>query len=189
MIRRVVLPLLLVAGLWQIAAAGWIHAKAWLAETLIVDAWNRTRQAGDRAPPWPWADTWPVARMEVPRLGVQQHILAGGHGRALAFAPGWIEGTALPGSQGSSVISGHRDTHFRFLKSLRRNDRILIHRPAGTTVQYVVEELQVVHERAGWFLLPDVRAQLLLLTCYPFDALTPGGPWRYLVTARHAGPA
>jgi len=28
---------------------------------------------------------------------------------------------------------------------------------------------------------------LTLITCYPFDAVDPGGPWRYVVTAAVTG--
>lgn len=182
-IRRWILFVLVIAGLWQLAAGGWIHAKAWLAEQLIADAWTRTLDPDDRVAPWPWADTRPVARLEVPRLGLSRYVLSGGHGRALAFGPGWLEGTAVPGDQGKSVISGHRDTHFRFLESLQPDDRILIHTADGDRVQYIVTSMQIQHESAGWILEQDDRQQLVLITCYPFDALYPGGPWRYVVTA------
>ncbi len=178
--------ILLVAGFWQLAAGGWIHAKAWLAQQLIADAWARTRHPGERVAPWAWADTWPVARLEVPRLGLSRYVLAGGHGRALAFAPGWLEGTTLPGGRGKSVISGHRDTHFRFLAQLELDDQIFVTTADGGKVQYNVANRQVYHEKAGWLLSPEQRQQLLLITCYPFDALVPGGPWRYVVTAHVA---
>jgi sortase A len=173
---------LLLTGIWQLAAGGWIHAKAWLAEHLIADAWAKTSRTGERMAPWSWADTWPVARLEVPRLGLSRYVLAGGHGRALAFGPGWLEGTTVPGGQGKSVISGHRDTHFRFLQRLKPGDLIHIHTAKGGRVDYHVTSWQILHEKAGWILSPDQRQQLILVTCYPFDALVPGGPWRYVVT-------
>ncbi len=174
---------LLIAGLGHLASGGWIHAKAWLAEHLIADAWANTSRPGERVVPWPWADTWPVARLEIPRLGLSRYILSGGHGRALAFGPGWFEGTAHPGGQGKSVISGHRDTHFRFLEYLEIGDALLIHTADGDKVQYTVKYRQVHHEQAGWLISPDEPRQLVLITCYPFDALVPGGPWRYVITA------
>ena len=114
------------AGLGLLADAGWIHAKAALAQHLLAGAWARTRDGEARARPWPWADTWPLARLSVARLGVRRLVLAGASGRTLAFGPGHHAGTALPGAPGNAVISGHRDTHFRFLGELRPGDGILI---------------------------------------------------------------
>jgi sortase A len=44
--------------------------------------------SGKVVKPWPWADTWPVARIAVPRLSVQAVVLAESSGQALAFAGG-----------------------------------------------------------------------------------------------------
>lgn len=185
--RHWIAIILLSAGLWQLASGSWIHAKAWLAEQLVADAWARTYGPEDRVAPWPWADTWPVARLEVPRLGVSRYVLSGGHARTLAFGPGWLEDTAAPGGLGKSVISGHRDTHFRFLQRLKPTDRILVHTPDGHSIEYRVTSRRIHHQEAGWIVAPEGQQQLVLITCYPFDALYPGGPWRYVVTADISG--
>ena len=52
--------------------------------------------------------------------------LAGVSGRTLAFGPGHVDGTPLPGDPGNSVLSGHRDTHFAFLRELRSGDILLV---------------------------------------------------------------
>ena len=58
----------------------YIHAKAWAAQLLIHRAWSATLQGQADARPWPWADTVPRARLVVPRLGVDQIVLAGASG-------------------------------------------------------------------------------------------------------------
>ncbi|RDH81786.1 MAG: class GN sortase [endosymbiont of Seepiophila jonesi] len=181
--KRLLVITLLFAAVWQLAAGGWIHAKAWLSEVLIADAWEATRSESDHVPPWDWADTWPVAKLSVPGLEIERYILAGASGRTLAFGPGWIENSARPGSAGKSIISGHRDTHFRFLQQLKKGDQLVIERPDRGLVHYAVLQQSVHHETETGVLLPDMRNQLLLITCYPFDALVPGGPLRYVVTA------
>ena len=47
-----------------------INAKAARVQVLLEDAWERTRKGEAKVRPWPWADTWPVARLRVPRLDV-----------------------------------------------------------------------------------------------------------------------
>jgi hypothetical protein len=103
---------LLLAGGQQLAAAGVIKAKAWLAPVLIERAWEESLAKSGPVPPWPWADTWPVARLQVPAAGVNLLVLAGDSGNALAFGPGHARASAQPGQSGTVVIGGHRDTHF-----------------------------------------------------------------------------
>lgn len=178
---------LVVTGVWQAGGGLYIHAKAALAQALLDSAWRRSR-AGEAVRPWPWADTWPVARLRVPRLQIDQVVLAGASGRTLAFGPGHMDGTALPGAAGNSVLGGHRDTHFRFLARLKPGDEIEVEPARGAARRFRVTGARVADQaQAGIELAPD-RPRLTLVTCYPFDAVRPGGPLRYIVTAE-ASPA
>ncbi|MEJ2610668.1 MAG: class GN sortase [Candidatus Thiodiazotropha sp.] len=182
MIRYLAL-LLCLLGCGLLGKGGWIEAKAWLAEGLIASAWQQTLAGQGAVPPWPWADTQPVAKLESPRLGVERWVLSGDSGRTLAFGPGWSEYTTAPGEEGRSFISGHRDTHFHFLKDLQVGDRLIIQKPDGNRVDYQVAEIGVINQGEGWRLPIDGPQELLLITCYPFDALTPGATQRYIVRA------
>ena len=181
--KKLLLLFLLLLSLAAVAKGGWIHAKAILAKYLIADAWEQRLEGVSKPKPWPWADTWPVARLQVPELGVDQFVLAGASGRTLAFGPGHVPGSAFPGGQGSAVISGHRDTHFRWLRKLQKGDVLVVQRPDGQHLSYRVEQLAVVDETDTSILQVSDQPVLHLLTCYPFDALIPGGPLRYVVTA------
>ncbi len=185
--RRLGVALLAAAGLWLLAAGGWIHAKAWLAQALLERAWNESLAHGGPEKPWPWADTWPVARMEVPAEGVELIVLAGDSGQALAFGPGHTGGSAMPGQGGTVLISAHRDTQFRFLRRLHIGEAICLQTRAGRFV-YRVDGARVVDSRTTR--VADDRAggeRLVLVTCYPFNAIVPGGPLRYVVTATRQG--
>lgn len=168
-------------GGWQVAAGGYIHAKAALAQYLLSRAWARTLAGDADAKPWPWADTWPVARLRSARLGEDVLVLAGGSGRTLAFGPGMLEGGVPPGGAGMTVILGHRDTHFRFLRALLPGDTLSMTDRRGQEYRYRVGRRQVVHMDTGELAM-DVPG-LALVTCYPFDAVVPGGPLRYVVLA------
>jgi sortase A len=175
--------LLAAAGLWQLGGGAWIYGKAWLAQILIARAWAEAG-IGDAVRPWPWADTRPVARLSVPELGIDQIVLAGASGRSLAFGPGHLDGTALPGTPGLSVVSGHRDTHFRFLEQLRAGTLVRIERSDGVWQDYRVTQSRVVNvEELRIAQTATGQPRLLLTTCYPFDAVAPGGPLRYVVLA------
>jgi sortase A len=185
--RRVAALLCAAAAAWLALDAGWIHAKAWLAQQLLQQAWERS--AGDAAPqrPWPWADTHPVARLRVPELGIDQIVLAGDSGRTLAFGPGWAEASATPDARGTIVLSGHRDTHFAFLQALRTGDTIELD-GAQARRRYRVASARVADTRSERVAI-DGDDALLLVTCWPFDALVAGGPLRWVVRAEPAPSA
>lgn len=176
-------------GLWQAGEAAAIHAKALLAQALLERAWARTVAGEADVKPWPWADTWPLAVLEAPRLGRRVIVLSGASGRTLAFGPGHVDGSALPGERGLSVIAGHRDTHFRFLERLRPGDEIRLRARDGARRSFRVTATQVVDSRDARLDPSGDRPGLVLVTCYPFDALRPGGPLRFVVFAEEAeGP-
>jgi len=177
--------LLLLLALHQLGSAGLIVAKARFAQVLIGGAWHRTLQSGGAVvKPWPWADTWPVARLEVPRLSVDLLVLWGAQGNSLAFAPGYEPASAIPGHSGVTVIGGHRDTHFEFLRDIELNTLLRMQLPSGENVSYRVSDMHVVDiDQNPYLSLNSESSALILVTCYPFDALLPGGPLRYVVTA------
>jgi len=178
--------LLFGVGIWQVAAGGWIHVKAAVAQGLLAAAWSKVQLGVEQPHPWPWADTSPVARLQAPRLAEDLLVLAGGSGRTLAFGPGHVDGTAPPGGDGMTVIAGHRDTHFRFLRDLVPGDRLDLTDRTGTVNGYVVSARHVVHKDRARLAMD--RRGLALVTCYPFDAVTAGGPLRYVVLAEPEEP-
>lgn len=180
-LRRVAAWLLAGVALWLATDAGWLHAKAWLAQQLLRDAWQDTLTTKVSQHPWPWADTHPVARLTVTAHGIDQIVLAGDSGRTLAFGPGWAQASAAPGVRGHTVISGHRDTHFAFLRELSVGDEIALESARGVAAFRVVS-LRVADTRREAIALQG-DAALLLVTCWPFDAVAPGGPLRYVVSA------
>jgi len=170
---------------WYAGAAGYIHAKAWMGQQLLRDAWQASASSsGDAVKPWPWADTHPIARLTVPGHGVDLLVLSGASGRTLAWGPGHVDGTAPPGTPGTAVVTGHRDTHFAFIRELRPGDRIVVQRTTGPAREFRVDRALVADHRALRLPTDDSQTTLALVTCYPFDAIDPGTPLRYAVIAR-----
>jgi len=181
---RLVISALMLGGTLSLAHGAWIPAKARLAQVLLDHAWHETQDTRAPVKPWPWADTWPVARLSVPAHQKSMIVLAGANGAALAFGPGHLTTSAPPGVSDNSVIAGHRDTHFAFLKALKPGDALQLQAPDGVVHRYKVIDARVVHETDTRVLQPSQSAMLTLITCYPFDAVVPGGPLRYVVRAR-----
>ena len=184
---RFIFPLLLaITGLVLFGQGTYIHAKALLAQILLERAFEQTIATGREVKPWSWADTWPVARIEVKRLGARAIVLAGSSGQALAFGPGHVERTPDAGERGVAVYSAHRDTHFAFLKDVVIGDEIEVTRGDGRHYRYRVNGTSVVRFDASGIDPMAEGHHLVLSTCWPFDALTQG-PERYLVKASMMG--
>lgn len=185
-LTALIVCLLAIIGLWQLGEGSWIYAKAGLAQHLLQRAWSRTLAGETGVKPWPWADTWPVARLIVPSQKIDQIVLEGAYGRTLAFGPGHVESAEPIGAAHAIILTGHRDTHFGFLKRLQDGDEIELETAEGRRRRYRVRDLRIADSRTDSIGTQEDQTQLVLVTCYPFDAIAPGGPLRYVVTARPA---
>ena len=182
-VHRAFMIMLAAVGLWQLGSGVYIHAKAWLAQQLIAASWAKTLDGEREVRPWPWADTWPVARLRLPASNADLFVLADASGRSLAFGPGFLNGSATPGTAGNTIIAAHRDTHFKFLRDAPLGAEVTLQDLSGNSHRHRIvgsHVFDVRHERLA--LDADVPT-LSLVTCYPFDAVVPGGPLRYVVVA------
>ena len=175
------------AGLALLAGQGYMKAKAALAAVLIDRAWAAHLADGRNHAPWPWADMHPVARLEVPRLGVRRAVLSGASGESLAFGLAHVSGTAPPGGPGNVAIAGHRDTWAAFLRDLRPGDQVWLLTRSGRR-RYSVRSLSVLGKERVDVLEPSGDERLTLITCYPFTGLL-RSPWRLVVVCDNPGPA
>jgi|GEM_PF-84429 len=181
----------LVSGGLLVSNGAYMWAKAQLAQVLIAHAWQSSVQAAEintllpnanqtfkeksfKTKPWPWADTYPVAKIQFysgptsrfssqgaakhqarkqelagtrqKKLAAQPlYVLAGASGRTMAFGPGHMSATPLPLEGGNSVITGHRDTHFAALQYLNLGDLIHVQTPEGQG-EYQVTATFIVHQ-------------------------------------------
>ena len=187
--KRVRYPLIIscLLSAFFISNSVWVHVKAGLAQILIERAWAESLETGQTRPPWPWADFWPVARIVVKQSGKELFVLSSASGESLAFGPGHMNGSAMPAEPGTSIIAGHRETHFYFLKKIRIGDVLNIQRVDGYSIDFKVNGMEVVDIRQTKLTIEPGKAKLKLVTCYPFDAVLPGGPKRLVVELLKAG--
>jgi sortase A len=157
----------------------WIPVKAELAQWLIERSWRASLEGDAPSAPWPWADTRPVAILSIPSHGVRQVVLEGNSGRNLAFGPVFTGSTL---SAADWVISGHRDTHFRFLEDVQKGDLLQVS-TTDTSRWFEVRAVDIVDSRFEELVIEPGMVRVSLVTCYPFDSLDAGGPLRYVVTA------
>jgi sortase A len=188
---RVGSVLILIAGLCLTGRALYLRAKAGVAGMLIRRAWEQSMQTGEARRPWPWADTHPVARIEIPRLGYDEIVLEGATPRTLAFGPARLVNGAGLGEPGNLLLAGHRTSWFLPLQNIATGDTIQIewfderHHELRER-SYTVNMIRVVDPRDATLLAPTSEDALTLITCYPFGS-SPRSPQRYMVRASPLG--
>jgi sortase A len=108
-----------------------------------------------------------MGRIEIRRLGLSVMVAEGVDQGTLRRAAGHIPGTAQPGEAGNVAISAHRDTFFRPLRNIRRNDVVTLTTLAGN-YDYRVVATKVTEPSDVSILAPNAKENLTLITCYPF---------------------
>lgn len=209
-LQSIVMVGLAAVASYHLGTAGYMWAKAELGQWLIADAWQQVLAVSaakvkssnsqyehqqelaqeQQIEPWLGADTYPVAELHFPSQQKSQIVLAGTSDKNLAWAPTLLLAGSKPGQAGNMVISAHRDTHFAMLQNVQTGDVIEVTAANGDVHKYLVTDMQIVDSRTTGLDLQTqnqpgqpAQALLTLVTCYPFNALRPGGPMRYVVTA------
>ena len=122
-----------------------------------------------------------IGKILIPRLGITAVVDEGVDGKTLALSVGHIPTTALPGQPGNVGIAGHRDTFFRPLRNIQRNDIITLTTLRGE-YRYRVVSTKVVGPYDIAVLASDGNEILTLVTCYPFYFVG-SAPDRFVVRA------
>ncbi|HLJ26400.1 MAG TPA: class D sortase [Candidatus Angelobacter sp.] len=120
-------------------------------------------------------------RIEIRSIGLSSMVLEGVDSKTLRRGVGHIPGTALPGQPGNIALAGHRDTFFRALRNINKNDEITLETLDGS-FRYRVDLIQVVGPEYTQVLNGSNGEILTLVTCFPFSYVGPA-PQRYIVRA------
>jgi sortase A len=122
-----------------------------------------------------------LGRLKIPRLHVAAMVREGADSGTLRKAIGHIPGTALPGKTGNVGLAGHRDTFFRALRDIEKDDAIDFETDSGT-FRYAVQSTKIVSPRDVSVLTASGGRTLTLVTCYPFYYVG-SAPKRFIVRA------
>ncbi len=182
-IRRAIAWIPIAAGLVLLALGAREAVDSRLGQTEAALSWRDLERAGPSQPPVKYVPQTgeALARLSIPRLGSEWFVLEGTAARTLRLGPGHMTGSAMPGAAGNCIIAGHRDTHFRSLKDIRRGDEIVVETLGGRFL-YRVTGTSVVSPRNTASLRVSADPQLHLITCYPFYYVG-SAPKRFVVSA------
>src|SRR5215467_7403692 len=126
---------LLLTGIVAVDVWIWSRAGAVLYQRWEERAFNREAQTPkpqNAEESRPEKSSGPLGRLVIPRLNLHAMVGEGTGEDTLSLALGHIPSTALPGEDGNVGVAGHRDTIFRSLRDIRKNDLILFESRRGT---------------------------------------------------------
>jgi len=124
-----------------------------------------------------------LGRIQIARLNLSAIVREGVDDKTLSWAVGHVPYTALPGQTGNFAIAAHRDTLFRALKDIQKDDRISFQSPDRTYI-YEVTSTKIVKPSDLSVVQPEGTSKLLtMITCYPFYYIG-SAPKRFIVQAR-----
>ena len=184
MARKILCWTLFAAGLFFLASGARDLFESHFAQSQAANEWRGEEQAAPPAKPVPES---PIrigesfGKLWIPRLDANFYVVEGTGNRELRRGPGHMPGTAMPGAPGNCIVAGHRDTHFRVLKDVRKGDEIVLETRGGEYL-YRVTSLSVVSPKNNKPLADTTRPVLHLITCYPFYYVGPA-PKRFIVQA------
>ncbi len=128
-----------------------------------------TTVAATTVPPPDVKEGDPLARIEIPKIGVDKIVVAGVALSDLRKGPGHYPNTPLPGQLGNAAIAGHRTTYgapFFRVDELAAGDEIIVTTVQGT-FRYLVTEIKIVKPTDFSVLDPTPDATLTLTSCNP----------------------
>ena len=120
--------------------------------------WRRSSKQGD-----------PIARLRIPRLGLNEIVVNGTDTNTLKRGPGRYLGSAMPGEGELVYVAGHRTTYgapFSKIDKLRKGDRVFVELPYAN-IEYVITGHRIVEATETSVLKSKGREQLLLQACHP----------------------
>ena len=180
---RVGMGLLIIVVIWSFVQAGLAQGKAWLGQRLMEGAWQQVVARGEPVQPWPGAVSHPVARLSMARLNIDHLVLDSADTPVMAWGPGMETGP-----NGQRLIAAHRDTHFRFMRHVETGDRFSLEHADGRIESWEVERIDIVDARHTMIDMAEAGERLLLVTCFPFDAVVAGGPLRLVASLYPVDP-
>jgi sortase A len=117
------------------------------------------------------AEGSPVAKLQIPAIGLDEIVVSGTAESDLARGPGHYVGTAAPGQAGNVAIAGHRTTNgapFNRLGQLAIGDKVFLTTLSGERLTYVVSQAPNPVSPSDVAVLDDFGDnRITLTTCNP----------------------
>jgi len=172
---------LLSAGVGTALVGAALGIAAWQGQDAARVEWEA--QATDESPSDARQE---LTRLSFPVQGAEFFVWEGASKKNLLFGPARVAESGTPGCNGNCIIAAHRDTHFRILRDVRKDQPILVEH-AGRIYRYRITALHIVGAADKTYYRATSSPTLTLVTCYPFSYLG-RAPKRFIVQAELLAP-
>ena len=122
-----------------------------------------------------------IGVLTIAALQASLPIYQGTDDNSLKKGVGHFIGSVMPGVQDNSVLSGHRDSVFEHIGSLKLGELLVVNTASGSFT-YKIVKFRIVAANDRTVIVPTPKAVLTLTTCYPFIFFG-NAPKRFIVSA------
>jgi sortase A len=114
--------LLIALGTLTAIGGGLLGLSAWIGQNDARAIWDQEYASRGRS------FNAEFFRLSFPAENTAFIVRDGASDANLLLGPAFVDWSSLPGDNGNSIIAGHRDTHFRILKNVRKGELITVER-------------------------------------------------------------
>jgi LPXTG-site transpeptidase (sortase) family protein len=172
-------PALILAGLCLLGFVGVQYGRMFTEQRRLANEWQQQNQPGATSK---LVIDDGLIKLVIPKINLDAMVVEGTTRHQLLLGPGHMEQTPLPGEDGNSVITAHRDTFFRHIYELNKGDVVEVRRK-GKIYSYQVTGKKIIDPEDLSVLQQGKEKRLTLITCYPTYYIGPA-PDRLVVFAK-----
>jgi sortase A len=180
--RLLVSNLLIAVGCMLLLYVGWAYFMMWNNQRTLARQWHEHHEQPVAPGAKPQFVDDGLVQVLIPKASVDAIVVDGVTRKMLAVGPGHMPSTPMPGENGNSVISAHRDTFFRKIGDLQKGDDVIVRR-AGKVFHFAVANKKIVDPDDLSVLKQTKSPELTLITCYPTYFIGPA-PKRLIVVSQ-----
>ena len=177
-IFRIIFIITFILGITLLIKPVYFYSKGSLIQLLLIDSWDEYKNK--RVKKYSWFNFEPIGKLIIPKISLEYIVLDGAGDDKLSYGLGKVDDSALLHEKNQNIIiAGHRDSFFKKLKYISKNDQIILEHVEGKSV-YIVKNIIIVSPFESDYITNNKRNSLILITCFPFDFIG-DAPKRFIV--------
>ena len=177
-IFRIIFIITFILGITFLIKPVYFYSKGSLIQLLLIDSWDEYKNK--RVKKYSWFNFEPIGKLIIPKISLEYIVLDGTGYDELSYGLGKVDDSALLHEKNQNIIiAGHRDSFFKKLKYISKNDQIILEHVEGESV-YIVENIIIVSPFESKYITNNKRNSLILITCFPFNFIG-DAPKRFIV--------
>ena len=176
-IFRIIFFITFILGISLLIKPVYFYSKGILIQFLLMDSWNDYKNKGIKKK---WFNISPIGKLSIHKITLEHIVLDGAGDSELSYGLGKVDGSAsLHEKNQNIIIAGHRDSFFKELRYIKKNDQIVLEHIEGKTI-YKVDDIAIVSPLESNYITDKKRNTLILITCFPFNFIG-DAPKRFIV--------